>query len=357
MDHANVQAWCGIDVSKATFDASVVTDEETLDISKLPVKKFTRDKQGVGSLIIWLEKRLAKSKIDLTEVGIVMEATGNYSKDLAMLLIQCQSWYRVTIVNPRQAKAFSTSLGLRNKTDQVDARALSFFGRLRKPASFKPLSAAYSRLRELTRYRRSLVNDRTAQKCRLMECRDPLVKECLSKVLKQLEALITKVEKKIKSLVTKDTQLSRDAARLRSIPGVGFTTAFVVMGELGDLRRFQTSKQISAMVGLSPRITESGTSVIRRTTISRDGNSTVRSALYMAALAGTRCQNSTLAAFYHRLVDAGKAKKSALCAAMRKMLVLMRALLVKGEYYRDNPQQPVENLRKIHPKLRIEPRK
>ncbi len=334
-------AWCGIDVSQKTFDAGLVLDQPVAEFFKTPSKKFNRSLKGVDEFTKWLTDRLQGTEIDLNQIGIVMEATGNYSLELCAYLTGKQDWHTVAIVNPRTVKHFIISLGLRNQNDQIDARALGFFGRERTPTSFTPQSPAHKRLRELVRYRSNLVHDKTADTLRLSESKDKFIVKNLKMQVKSLEKLIKKCEKEIREVISGDEQLKADAKLLRTMRGVGPVTSWTVLGELGDLRRFRKSRQLSAMAGLSPGKKDSGTSVRGKAKICKEGGGAVRRVLYMGAMAAIGADND-FSRCYVRLVSSGMKKKSALCAVMRKMLVVMRAMVISGTPFYANQSELCE---------------
>ena len=148
----------------------------------------------------------------------------------------------------------------------------------------------------------------------------------------QIERDIKKIEKAMREHIAQTVRLKRDYDLLRSIPGVGFVTACVVLAELGELDRFARARQVTAFAGLCPSEYESGSSVHKETRMSKCGNARTRQALYMAALTAVR-QGGPLQDDYARMVASGKAKKAALGMVMRKLLVLMRALVVSGNRY------------------------
>ena len=340
-----IHAWCGIDVSKKTMDVSLVIDQPLQAFSKVPVAQFSRTQQGVNGLLHWLTDRLTGTHISLDEVGFVMEATGNYSIELYSLL-RDRDLAHVSIVNPRLVSNFIKSLGLRSKTDRIDGRALGFYGKERTPTTHEPMTPEYQRLRDLVRYRRTLVNERTALVLRLSSAQDPFVIRKLKSRIKSQDKWIQDCEKEIKKTVAGSETLSRDIALLQTMVGVGPVTAWTVLGELGDLRRFKKSRQLSSLAGLAPHLYESGTSVKRNTRLSKDCGKATREVLYMAALAAAHVQDTSLSAFYQRLLKGGKNKKSALCAVMRKMLVIMRAMMINETPFKRSAPPSVENLRK-----------
>lgn len=333
------QAWCGADVSKITFDAALwlpLESDSPRQMKDIPVKTFKRSKEGVQAFIAWAKGLLApyaKQNGSLPSTRVVMEATGSYSVELAVWMIeQCQS-LSPAIINPETANAYFRSLALRNKTDRVDARALARFGYERRPSRYEPPTPEMAQLRDLSRYRQSVITTRVAEQHRSGEPHpSPVVRRMLKERLAQFLRQEEKIEKEMRKIVAKTPDLKRDAEAIEGVYGVGFITAVTVLAELGDLRRFEKARQLSASAGLSPRNCVSGTSVHKRSRMSKKGNKHVRKALYMPALAATR-GDSDLADIYDRLMSEGKTHKAALCAVMRKMLLVMRAILISGELY------------------------
>lgn len=328
--------WAGVDVSKATFDGGLVLADQRFPhtpLSAVPTEQFKRTREGVGAFLDWVDERLAEAGAE-GGVRVCMEATGAYSTELAVWLLEARASLRPAIVNPAQTAAFIKSMGLRNKTDRVDARALGFYGAERSPVAYEPPTPEAERLRSASRYRSALVQDRVAERNRASE---PTASKKAAQIqkrrLRQLERDIKTIEKEMKAIVDDAPELKRDVALLTSAHGVGFITAVTVITELGDLRRFDTARQVAAFAGLSPRTVSSGTSVRGRTRLCKQGNARVRTMLYMAAMQTVQKDND-LAHCYHRLVEAGKAKMVALCAVMRKLLCVMRRLLLNETAYR-----------------------
>lgn len=330
--------YIGLDVSKATFDAGLLAPGQhfpATPLSALPAAKFKRNEEGVQQLLKWLDKHCPSD----VPVRVVMEATGRYSEELAQILLAAPRPLDPAIVNPRQTSAFVKSMGLRNKTDKLEARALAFYGAERRPAAYEPMSADQAELRALCRYRDDLVRQRTAEKNRLSEQSEtPFVRKMQERRLEQVDKDIARVEVHMRRLVMKTEWLHRDIDLLSSIYGVAFITASVVMSELGDLRRFTRARQLTAFAGLSPRHFTSGTSVQRKPRLCKAGSPAVHHVLYLAAITAIRGDND-LSDTYHELIDKGKPFKVAICAIMRKLLVTMRAMLISGESYR--PRQHV----------------
>lgn len=325
-------AWCGIDVSDKTFDAALVINHKFSEFEKVSSAPFNGTKAGVAKFFLWLSDMLKGLRVSPAQVGIVMEATGRMSLELyALLHSDGHEWHTVAIVNPRQIKSYIDSLARRNKTDSQDAKAIAFFGREREPIGYEVREPAYQRLRELVRFRKTCVNQKTALNSRRESVTEPFIRKEIKKQLNLLEKTISNCEKEISDTIRQDAQLIQDFETLTSMVGVGKVTAWTVLGELGDLRRYKKSRQLSAMAGLSPSNRQSGTSVWSPPRMSKQGGAMVREVLYMAAMSAARSnKTSSFKDTYEDLVGRGKAPKSALGAVMRKMLVTMRAMIVSG---------------------------
>lgn len=332
--------WAGIDVSSEFFDISIVFHGQhypETPLRDIPSKQFPRTPEGVSRSLQWLDAKLAAwGAAPQDGLRVVMEATGGYSLELAAWLMEQRPSLQPAIVNPRRVHDFFKSMGLRGKTDKIDARALGVYGVDRRPAAHEPLTPELETLRKLSRYRDFLVAEQVAAGNRedVLES-DKMVRQMAKRRSAQMERDIKKIEKTMREHIGKSADLKRDFTLLTSIPGVGFVTACVVLAELGDLRRFARSRQLTAFAGVCPSEYDSGKSVHKGPRMSKCGNARSRQALYMAALTASR-QGGPLKEDYARLVAAGKAKKSALGMVMRKLLVLMRALLLSGNRYDKN---------------------
>jgi transposase len=318
----------GFDISKATFDVARWGDQP---FPAMALSRFPRTRAGARAWLATL------SPEDLDGTAVAMESTGGYSEELALWLLEAQPGLPVAIVNPFLVKSFGRSLALRNKTDRLDARLLARFGQDRQPQRWRPVPTAQAELRALARTRSYLVRLRVSLGNRLGEHAgpSPAARMAQQSVAKALDTQILALERNILKLAKHDGDLGRDLALAQSVPGVGPITAAMVLAEAGDLRRFSRRGDLAAFLGVSPRVFQSGTSVHGRTRMCRMGGGHARSALYMAAVAASR-NKGALGSFYRRLVEAGKPKRSALGALMRKLLLAMRAVLIQGTPYEDH---------------------
>ena len=326
--------WVGIDVSKQHFDAAVMKLGESSDpavLRKLPTAQFPRTPEGVRSFLAWLDLPLGLSG----QVRVVMEATGSYSTELSAWWSQQRPELAPAIINPRQSAHYIKSLGLRSKTDKLEAKALASYGAIRKPSAYVPLTPARAELRELSRRRADLISQRTALKNQIGEhpaYASQTVRQLDQDRLSQLNRDIAMLEEEIRALTKRQDELAKDYNLLVSIPGVAFVTATTVLAELGDLRQFKRARRLSAFVGLDPMHKESGQSVRAKPRFCKAGNGRIRPLFYLAALASTRCKGPLQDA-YHASRNAGKPPMAAIGAIMRKLLVLMRAVIISGKPY------------------------
>ena len=313
--------WAGIDLAKATFDAALWGHQE---LRAMRVRSFPRCEEGARALLAWLREHAGPDG----PIGLVMEATAAFAEELATWLLDLDPGLRVAIVNPIQTSAFLRSLGLRNKTDNLDARALAQYGAERSPAPWEKPRPEMAILKDLARVRMDLVHARTAMSLRLKDHAraSKSAAKAMANVIQALDAQIRALESEVRKHLRAHEALAEQADRLDSVIGVGLLTAVTVMTELGDLRRFARSRQLTAFAGMSPRRKESGTSVHGRPRLCKQGSARVRAALYLAASAAVRF-NPDMKALYDRLLAQGKVKRVALGAVMRKLLVLMRAVL------------------------------
>lgn len=326
--------WAGVDVSKEVFDVAVAAPDWKGTLADLPARVFSRTPEGVDECIAWLDT-LTEGAPEGAAVRCVMEATGRYSVELAAWMMEGRPGLAPAIEPPRQTAAFITSMGLRNVTDKLAARCLAVYGLERRPKPYEPPSPEELELREVCRYRDSLVCERTAVKNQAGETTtSAFVERNRQKRLRLLDADIERTETEMRHLVNQGALLNRDVALLGGIYGVGFLTAVVIRTELGDLRRFDKARQLSAFAGLSPSIHQSGTSVCKKTRMCKRGNPRVRQALYLSSMVAIQGHND-LQRTYAQLLNNGKTPMAALGAVMRKLLTVMRAVLIS-----ERPYQP-----------------
>jgi transposase len=312
------QAACGIDVSKAMLDVSVMIGGKPLG------RQVANTEEGFKSLIGWLKHR------KVGQVHACLEATGCYSLGVALALHE--AGHTVSIVNPAQIRDFvRTRLG-RNKTDKVDCGHIREYVSLFNPPAWRPPSPALRRLCELQTMRAGFVASKVEWQNRAGSGGSDATAGALARAtIAHFETQIAAVEQAIAETIRNDDDLSSKHELLVSIDGVGDTLAAIILAELPGREVIANSAQAVAYAGLNPRQYQSGTSINRPTRISKIGNATLRRALYMPAMSAIR-YNKAVAALAARLRAQGRLKgKQIVVAAMRKLLVLCFGVLKTGK--------------------------
>lgn len=319
--------WAGCDLAKASFDLAIWGHQS---MPEMRVRHVRRRADEIPVVLDWLRQSAPEG----ARLGIVMEATGAFSEETARWFLTQDPDLIVAIVNPAQTCAFMRSLGLRNKTDLLDAKALALYGRDRCPVPWEPPTKEMVQLRDLVRTRAELIDAQTAMKLRLKdhERSSKTATAALEQVLVTLGVQIEILDAEIQVMIDGNEIWSAQSKHFRSVKGIGPVTVATVLAELGDLRRFLRSRQVTAFAGVSPRKKDSGTSVRGKARMCKQGSARVRAVLYMAASCAVRF-NPDMKIFYERLVAQGKERRSALGAVMRKLLVVMRALVKSDKDY------------------------
>jgi transposase len=294
----------GIDVSK-----------DVLDVFILPINKhmqFTNDAKGIKKII---------NKLSLFPfASVVMESTGGYEKLVSQSLKKAE--FIVSVVNPRIIRNFAKALGKLAKTDRIDSHTIAVFSEKMKPMENVVCNENQQILVDNNTRRRQLVDMITMEKNRLDKANKEQEKS-IKRVLKILEQELKIINEVQKQAIAEDEQLARKNELLQSITGVGSIVASAIIADLPELG-ILSPKKIAALVGLAPYNRDSGTLRGRRTIWG--GRSYIRSVLYMGALVAIR-HNARIKAFYEHLCSAGKKKKVAIIACMRKLLIIMNAMI------------------------------
>jgi transposase len=294
----------GIDVSKRYLDVAQTGSDR--------VRRWSNDAAGITELVASLSER--------APTLVVLEATGGY--ELAAVRVLQQAALAVAVVNPRQARDFARASGQLAKTDAIDARVLASFGAALRPTPLPPIDASQAAISELVARRRQIVDMLVAERNRL-EHAGHATRRWIEDHILVLKSQLAQVDAALGLAVENSAELQRRHQVLTSVKGVGALTAAVLLAELPELGTIG-NKQIAALVGVAPVNHDSGQHRGQRHIAG--GRQSVRCALYMATLVGVRF-NPTLHAFYHRLRQAGKRPKVALVAAMRKLIIILNALV------------------------------
>jgi transposase len=305
----------GIDIAKAKFDVALTVG------SKFRTKTFPNTLKGYAQLDEWLHQHGAGP------VQACMEATHLYWEPLALHL--GDAGHHVAVVNPALAKAHARSLGLRSKTDLLDAKMLTDFARTKQPPAWQPPSEAMQRLRALVQRRQALLEMHGQEHNRQERGREA-VRESVETHLAWLAQEIARIEHAIKRAMDDDDDLRGQRELLDSVPGLGEHTVSTLLAYgVGD-SRFQQARQFVAFAGLNPRQHESGSSVRARPRLSKIGHAALRRALYMPAMV-TLHRTAWGKRFRERLAANGKAPKLIIGAMMRKLAQVAFGVLRSGK--------------------------
>ena len=299
--------------------------EKKLDIFIHPSKKyvqFNNTQQGIMQLYEYLKA----FDIEL----IVLEATGKLEALCADILMDLG--YKVSVVNPARVCYYRKSLGYKAKTDLIDAEVIARFAEALRPDASNPSSATERRLRELSARSKQLVILRDRERNRLRRVRDEYAKEDLQINIAFLNGRLHKIETVMVELIKQNKAKKEVFEILQSIPGIGEIMALTLMSyfpELGQLNQ----KQIASLAGVFPLNMESGSSKGHRK-MCWSGRPKIRSTLYLATLVGIR-HNSFIRSKFNDLVAKGKAKKVAMGACMRKLIIIANSMIKEKRCWHD----------------------
>ncbi len=298
------EVFTGIDVSKARLDVAIDSGGGSWSVAN--------DAAGIAKLC----RRLKQYAPRL----IVLEASGGYER-AAVAALQ-KSGLAVAVANPRQVRDYAKASGILAKTDSIDALVIARFGKVFKPRPALIRDDADVELTELMRRRRQLIEIQTAERNRVGGAVSERAKDRIERHLLWLNNELIELNSEIDEHIRQHTETSEQGELLCSVPGVGRITSLTLLAELPELGTLNR-KKIAALVGVAPFNRDSGKYRGRRCIWG--GRAEVRAVLYMAALVGAR-HNPLLKDFYERLLNAGKPKKVALVAVMRKLLTILNAM-------------------------------
>jgi len=307
----------GIDVAKDHLDLAI-----RFESGEGETRRFDNSSNGIGHL----KELLA----EVDPERVVLEATGGYERPVSAAL--AAAGLPVAVVNPRQTRDFARATGRLAKTDEIDARVLALFGERIQPEIRPAPSEDQEVFSALVARRRQLQKMKTAEENRLGTALSEAVRSDIEEHLSFLDERLAETEHQIEEAVENSPLWREEEKLLCSIPGVAEATAHVLMAELPELGE-ANRQEIAKLVGVAPLNRDSGRHRGQRSTWG--GRASVRRALYMATLSATR-HNERIQSFYDRLVKRGKAKKKALVACMRKLLVIMNTMLKNGTHW--NPE-------------------
>ena len=294
----------GIDIAKADFVVACRPDGASWTA--------TNDSEGIAAAVDRMRA--------LAPPLIVLEATGGY--ETALVAALAAAALPVVVANPRQVRDFAKATGQLAKTDRVDAQLLALFAERVHPTPRPLPDAALQHVEALMTRRRQLLDMVTTERNRLEHAAAPIRRE-ITQHLRWLERRVAAVDRDLDDTIQKSPVWRAKEDLLRTAPGVGPVVSRTLLADLPELGQL-TRKQIAALVGVAPFARDSGT--LRGKRVVWGGRAPVRAVLYMGALVAAR-RNPVIRAFYHRLVAAGKPKKVALVACMRKLLTILNAMM------------------------------
>jgi transposase len=306
--------YIGIDVSKKVL--SVFDGKKDLEFI---------NKEGLKSF-----KKYLKKKVNFSDLVIIFEPTGVYSQYLKEFC--AENNIKAYIVNPKQSHNFARALGIRPKTDKIDARILYQFHKLIEAKDIK-IPEINQQAKTLSSYLTSYefaLKQRISLSHHLESLRDKKLIALIKKELKRAQELEDKIFNDIKKYVEQNQNLKEDYQRLSTIPGIGEKAAIALL-TLFKTYQGTNRAQITALTGLDPVRRESGSSVKYKVKISKNGKGIYRKILYLPTLCAT-VHNQKIRLFYQRLLANHKNKKLAVIASMRKILLIAHAM------YRDKTE-------------------
>jgi len=313
--------WAGMDVGK---------DEVWVSVSGAKVRRFDATASGIRTACSFVTERAGGDVI-----GICMESTGVYGYRVALWCRQNR--VAVSVVNPAQIAAFAKAQLRRTKTDRVDAEVIRCFAESQQPRSWEPtrpsLRQLYGLVTELDRLRE--MKQQLANRDHSHDHLPDLPRQVRSTqraVHRTLDRQIKKLEEAVAGVLAEDRQMNSQVTLLSTIPGVKMRTAVRLLAYGKDLWTERSQKELTAHVGLAPKEHQSGSSIRRKSRLAKQGDGRLRHVLYMPAMCGI-VHNPYLRPHYQRLVADGKPKLLALAACMRKLLLLIRAMLTTNQTF------------------------
>jgi transposase len=304
----------GIDVAKQYFDMHCLKTRQD--------RRMNNSTDGIRQCVALCN--------EIRPELIVMEATGGYELALACAL-QTEG-LPVAVVNPRRIRDFARAAGQIAKTDKLDARIIAQFAAMLKPMPSEQINESTQKLKALVARRNQLVSLHTAESNRLEHADNRNIQHSIAAVLKVIETQMKAIDRQIEEHIRNTPGLMQRSETLQSTPGIGPTTAHMLVTELPELGRLNR-RQIAALLGVAPIARDSGT--FRGKRMTGGGRKNIRSRLFMPTLVAVR-HNPVLKAYYVRLLSQGKCKMVALVAVMRKLICILNTMVKKNQNWQPN---------------------
>jgi len=336
----------GIDISKADFHVALVPADGNANAPVVARATFPNNAKGFGKLNSWL-KGCSKTLLRGTPKGSVtlqyhacMEASGHYGNKLAFHLhaLFAGTPHSVSVVRGQLPKAFMQSIGQRSKTDKQDSIGIARYCAAQTPEPWRPPTPEEQELKALTRYRDELKTN-VNQETNRLDGANNIVKKEMKKHIAYLEKAIKGLDTEINALLKKSEAFQAPLQLLLSIPSIGPVAAAHILAEIPDINNFDTAAQLVAYAGLNPTQHDSGSSVHKKSRISKQGNVHLRTALFMPGLVAMQGCNPALNPLIERLIAAGRPHMVIVGAAMRKLLHIVFGVLKSGKPFDRNYAQ------------------
>jgi transposase len=318
--------YLGMDVAKAKLDCYLLIQMAPL---KGKAKVIANTAQGLADLLAWLTKH----HIPHDQLHVTLEATGVYHELAATVLHD--AGVCISIANPAQVKHFGQGLAIRTKTDGVDSQVLARYGAMIQPDPWTPPPPEARILKGLLARREAILQDLLREQNRQEKAESTVTPELIHQSIHDSIAFLNRQLKKLQSQIDdhidRHPGLKNDLDLLQTIPAIGPQSGTQLLAVM-HTHQFNSAEQLSAYLGLVPVERQSGSSILGRAKLSKAGPARVRAVLYMAAIVATK-YNSQVKALFERLIARGKSKKSALGAAMRKLVHLCFGVLKTQKKY------------------------
>lgn len=322
----------GIDMGKDRFHVCLSAIDASGRIKIKATHQFANSPKGRTEFDRWCAHH-AKGKA--LPIHYLMEATGVYYEHLALALHQKGAY--VCVVLPQKAKYYVKALGIKTKTDGVDAQALAMMVCQQRLDAWRPISQAMYELRQLTRQQADLQVFKTKVSNHLMSLEQGMyqakeVKKQMTKLLAEIDKQIDECEKLIAKAIAENAEWKRKMEQICAIKGVGLLTVAHLITETNEFALFENQRQLVSYAGYDVVENQSGKRV-GKSRISKRGNSRIRHSLHMAALMVVRYEQRPFSGLYERVFERTKIKMKGYVAVQRKLLTLIYALWKKDEKY------------------------
>ena len=305
-------------INQNEINVGVDTGKTQLDIYIRPLDIYftvTNNESGIKQAIKTLKK--------YTITRVIIEATGRLEQPFIMACAEANIPF--VIANPVNIKRFAGAIGQKAKTDKLDAHLIAYFGEAIKP-SLSTLKPQQMRLMsDLLSRRRQLMDMQTMEKNR-SQIMPKTISSLIKPILTALKNQIEKVDLKLQKLIEECDEYKAKNDIIQSIPGVGNVVAFNLLSDMPELG-YINNKEAASLVGVAPFNRESGAYQGKR--MIRGGRPKIRTAMYMAMMSAIQC-NPKFKGIYHKMVEAGKPKKVAIIACIRKLIVIINSMVRDG---------------------------